>query len=107
MEQSAFPHLQDHRGGSGRPRGEPHQRTPANARASVNAVRSPDLPDPRLPTFPIRRQAARGRGSAAPGAAGDRDSCAVRVIAMIPCILVYVALQRYYVRGLVSGALKG
>jgi len=26
---------------------------------------------------------------------------------MIPCILVYVALQRYYVRGLVSGALKG
>jgi hypothetical protein len=60
MEQSAFPHLQDHRGGSGRPRGEPHQRTPANARASVNAVRSPDLPDPRLPTFPIRRQALAG-----------------------------------------------
>ncbi|MDA8289795.1 MAG: carbohydrate ABC transporter permease [Actinomycetota bacterium] len=29
------------------------------------------------------------------------------VIAMIPCILVYVALQRYYVRGLVSGAVKG
>ncbi len=29
------------------------------------------------------------------------------VIAMIPCIVVYVALQRYYVRGLVSGALKG
>jgi ABC-type glycerol-3-phosphate transport system permease component len=28
-------------------------------------------------------------------------------IAMIPCILVYVALQRYYVRGLVSRALKG
>lgn len=28
-------------------------------------------------------------------------------IAMIPCVLVYVALQRYYVRGLVSGALKG
>jgi ABC-type glycerol-3-phosphate transport system permease component len=26
---------------------------------------------------------------------------------MIPCIVVYVALQRYYVRGLVSGALKG
>ena len=51
MEQSAFPHLQDHRGGSGRPRGEPHQRTPTNARASVNAVRSPDLPDPRTPEF--------------------------------------------------------
>ena len=29
------------------------------------------------------------------------------VIAMIPCIVVYVSLQRYYVRGLVSGALKG
>jgi multiple sugar transport system permease protein len=29
------------------------------------------------------------------------------VIAMIPCVLVYVLLQRYYVRGLVSGALKG
>jgi multiple sugar transport system permease protein len=29
------------------------------------------------------------------------------VIAMVPCIIVYVALQRYYVRGLLSGALKG
>ncbi len=29
------------------------------------------------------------------------------VIAMVPCILVYLSLQRYYVRGLVSGALKG
>ena len=29
------------------------------------------------------------------------------VMAMIPCIVVYVALQRFYVRGLVSGALKG
>ena len=29
------------------------------------------------------------------------------VIAMVPCIMVYVGLQRYYVRGLVSGALKG
>jgi multiple sugar transport system permease protein len=29
------------------------------------------------------------------------------VIAMIPCIVVYIALHRYYVRGLVSGALKG
>jgi len=29
------------------------------------------------------------------------------VIAMIPCVVVYVALQRYYVRGLISGALKG
>jgi multiple sugar transport system permease protein len=29
------------------------------------------------------------------------------VIAMVPCVIVYVALRRYYVRGLVSGALKG
>jgi multiple sugar transport system permease protein len=29
------------------------------------------------------------------------------VIAMVPCIVVYVGLQRYYVRGLLSGALKG
>jgi multiple sugar transport system permease protein len=29
------------------------------------------------------------------------------VIAMIPCILLYVALQRYYIRGLTSGVVKG
>ncbi len=29
------------------------------------------------------------------------------MIAMVPCIIVYIGLQRYYVRGLVSGALKG
>ncbi|HYA43996.1 MAG TPA: carbohydrate ABC transporter permease, partial [Acidimicrobiales bacterium] len=29
------------------------------------------------------------------------------VIAMVPCIVLYMALQRYYVRGLTSGALKG
>lgn len=29
------------------------------------------------------------------------------VIAMVPCIVLYVALQRYYVGGLISGALKG
>jgi hypothetical protein len=29
------------------------------------------------------------------------------VIPMIPCVVVYVSLQRYRVRGLVSGALKG
>jgi multiple sugar transport system permease protein len=29
------------------------------------------------------------------------------VIAMVPCIVVYISLQRYYVRGLLSGALKG
>src|SRR6266516_246842 len=29
------------------------------------------------------------------------------VLPMVPCIVVYVAIQRYYVRALVSGALKG
>jgi multiple sugar transport system permease protein len=29
------------------------------------------------------------------------------VIAMVPCIILYLALQRYYVQGLTSGALKG
>jgi hypothetical protein len=29
------------------------------------------------------------------------------VIAMIPCMVLYVALQRYYVRGLTSGVVKG
>jgi len=29
------------------------------------------------------------------------------VIAMVPCIIIYLALQRYYVQGLMSGAVKG
>jgi multiple sugar transport system permease protein len=29
------------------------------------------------------------------------------VIAMVPCVVLYVALQRYYVQGLMSGAVKG
>jgi multiple sugar transport system permease protein len=29
------------------------------------------------------------------------------VIAMIPCVVLYVALQRFYVAGLASGAVKG
>ncbi len=29
------------------------------------------------------------------------------VIAMIPCVVLYLALQRYYVQGLMSGAVKG
>lgn len=29
------------------------------------------------------------------------------VIAMVPCIVVCISLQRYYVRGLLSGALRG
>ena len=29
------------------------------------------------------------------------------VIAMIPCVILYIALQRYYIRGLTSGVVKG
>jgi multiple sugar transport system permease protein len=29
------------------------------------------------------------------------------VISMIPCVILYLSLQRYYVQGLVSGAVKG
>jgi multiple sugar transport system permease protein len=29
------------------------------------------------------------------------------VVSMVPCVVLFVALQRYYVRGLTSGALKG
>ena len=29
------------------------------------------------------------------------------VIAMVPCVVLYVALQRFYVAGLASGAVKG
>lgn len=29
------------------------------------------------------------------------------VVAMIPCVVLYLALQRYYVAGLASGAVKG
>jgi multiple sugar transport system permease protein len=29
------------------------------------------------------------------------------VIAMVPCIVLYVALQRYYVSGIAVGAVKG
>lgn len=29
------------------------------------------------------------------------------VIAMVPCVVLYLTLQRYYVQGLMSGAVKG
>ncbi len=29
------------------------------------------------------------------------------VIAMVPCVVLYITLQRYYIRGLMSGAVKG
>jgi multiple sugar transport system permease protein len=41
------------------------------------------------------------------GSVNDGLLLAGAVIAMIPCVVVYVSLQRYHVRGPVSGALKG
>lgn len=44
------------------------------------------------------------------GAYGEIDYgllAAGAVVSMIPCIILYAALQRYYVRGLMSGAVKG
>jgi ABC-type glycerol-3-phosphate transport system permease component len=29
------------------------------------------------------------------------------VIAMVPCLVLFLILQRYYVRGLLAGATKG
>jgi multiple sugar transport system permease protein len=29
------------------------------------------------------------------------------VIAMVPCVLLYIGLQRFYIRGLTSGVVKG
>jgi multiple sugar transport system permease protein len=29
------------------------------------------------------------------------------VIAMVPCVLLYIGLQRFYIRGLMSGVVKG
>jgi ABC-type maltose transport system permease subunit len=29
------------------------------------------------------------------------------VIAMVPCVLLYIGLQRFYIRGLVCGVVKG
>jgi hypothetical protein len=37
----------------------------------------------------------------------DRPAAPPDGRARVPCIVVYVALQRYYVRGLIAGALKG
>jgi multiple sugar transport system permease protein len=51
------------------------------------------------------RSATRRRGTY--GAVNYGLLLAGAVIAMIPCVVVYVSLQRFYVRGLVSGALKG
>jgi multiple sugar transport system permease protein len=41
------------------------------------------------------------------GSINNANLSAGVVIAMIPCIALYLALQRYYVRGLLAGAVKG
>jgi multiple sugar transport system permease protein len=41
------------------------------------------------------------------GSINNANLSAGIVIAMIPCIALYLALQRYYVRGLLAGAVKG
>ena len=54
---------------------------------------------PNVPGHPVPRPSSVWP-SAGAGAAGA-------VIAMVPCVVLYLALQRYYVRGLMSGAVKG
>lgn len=44
------------------------------------------------------------------GASGAIDYGALQagvVVAMIPCLVLYVVLQRFYVSGLVAGAMRG
>ncbi|WP_285100678.1 carbohydrate ABC transporter permease [Promicromonospora sp. MEB111] len=62
------------------------------------------LTDSSLHTLPVSlvnlQQGAYGQVNFGLLAAGS-------VIAMIPCVILYVALQRYYVAGLASGSVKG
>ena len=62
------------------------------------------ITDPDLYTLPVDmvnlQQGAYGQVNFGLLAAGS-------VIAMIPCVILYVALQRYYVAGLASGSVKG
>jgi multiple sugar transport system permease protein len=62
------------------------------------------ITDPDLYTLPVDmvnlQQGAYGQVNFGLLAAGA-------VVAMIPCVVLYAALQRYYVRGLASGAVKG
>jgi multiple sugar transport system permease protein len=62
------------------------------------------ITDPDLYTLPVDlvnlQQGAYGQVNFGLIAAGA-------VLAMIPCVILYAALQRYYVRGLASGAVKG
>ncbi len=41
------------------------------------------------------------------GAINNANLSAGIVFAMVPCVVLYLALQRYYVQGLMSGAVKG
>lgn len=41
------------------------------------------------------------------GSINNANLSAGVVMAMVPCVALYLALQRYYVRGLMSGAVKG
>ena len=41
------------------------------------------------------------------GAINNANLSAGVVIAMVPAVVLYLALQRYYVQGLMSGAVKG
>ncbi|NGN64175.1 carbohydrate ABC transporter permease [Streptomyces sp. A7024] len=62
------------------------------------------LTDPDLFTLPV------ALSNLQQGSYGQVDFgllAAGAVVAMIPCVVLYVALQRFYVAGLVSGAVKG
>jgi multiple sugar transport system permease protein len=62
------------------------------------------LTDDRLYTLPL---ALVNLQSGAYGAVNYGYLVAGAVVAMIPCVILYVALQRFYVAGLASGAVKG
>ena len=85
------------------PRGS-HPRRPPGAACPGSAARELLA---RQRSNSITGKAASVRLGSAYGAVNYGLLLAGAVRAMIPCIVVYVALQRFYVRGLVSGALKG
>ena len=62
------------------------------------------LTDDRLYTLPLSLVNLQ---SGAYGAVNYGYLVAGAVVAMIPCVILYVALQRFYVAGLASGAVKG
>ena len=62
------------------------------------------LTDDRLYTLPLSLVNLQ---AGAYGAVNFGYLVAGAVVAMVPCVILYVALQRYYVAGLASGAVKG